>query len=72
MSNNVADQWEYQSFRLDFGPDSRYLDQRLNQMGAAGWELVSTSPLSVGGRWLHGAGDTNALFFIMKRRRTAP
>ena len=62
--------WEYMTLDIAvsgvvFGPrlDGDALTQKLNELGAEGWELVSFGPMTFGG------GQTSDLIAVLKRPR---
>jgi len=63
--------WEYKTMQVDTGRsgifvqaqiDQDELGRKLNECGESGWELVSASPLNVG-------GHTARIIVIFKRQR---
>ena len=62
------DTWEYLTHQIDYDKMESYA-QTMNDLGAAGWELVNALPLSRGGSFRYVGGLTTALQLIYKRRR---
>ncbi len=62
--------WQYLTHRVSVEDLASYEGQ-MAVLGAAGWELVSATPLSIGKRLFHQAGDTNTVLMVYKRRATA-
>jgi len=63
--------WQYAVHRVEINNMEGYA-RDMNDLGAQGWELVNSLPLSVnraaGGSAFHEAGNTNAIMLIWKRR----
>ncbi len=57
--------WEYEI--LELGTDTGHMNHRLNQAGAQGWELVSTTLIPDDGR--EANVDNTVIYCFMKRRK---
>ena len=80
-NDNSRERWEYARFLFNWQQD--YMDignnkrvrwaeawDMFNNMGDDGWEMITISPLSSSMQG-HGAGDTNHLLIVLKRRKPA-
>lgn len=78
---NRHEQWEYARFLFNWQQDFMDIgnNKRLrwneawdmfNKMGEDGWEMITLSPISTSLQG-HGAGDTNHLLIVLKRRKSA-
>ncbi len=63
--------WQYAVHRIEINKMEGYA-RDMNDLGAQGWELVNSLPLSLnraaGGNSFHEGGNTNAIMLIWKRR----
>lgn len=65
--NAPQQRWEYHVISLGtqgiFGPnvDIQSLYERLNELGAEGWEVVSATPITA------GQGHSQEVLFVLKR-----
>lgn len=53
--------WEYESVFVSWPLGIKRTDEKMNEMGAQGWELVSTLPITGSGSGIGNAGGL-ALF----------
>ena len=75
------DRWEYARFLFNWQQDFMEVGENkrvhwaeawnmFDRMGEDGWEMITLTPISTSLQG-HGAGDTNHLLIVLKRRKAA-